>query len=105
MQPCYISLVCHARSNSNDVIALAINIPRQIEAREGEGGGGRGGRGGKVEKGGLEYAVLFLSVSVVRLYEGDVLSMSCTHNCTFRGLILAERSREQTRRSTYRNIG
>lgn len=43
MQPCYISLVCHARSNSNDVIALAINIPRQIEAREGEGGGGRGG--------------------------------------------------------------
>lgn len=42
MQARYISLVCHARGNSNDVIALAINIPRQIEetrrkgTREGE---------------------------------------------------------------------
>lgn len=77
----------------------------KLRRGRGKGGEGGGGRGGKVEKGGLEYAVLFLSVSVVRLYEGDVLSMSCTHNCTFRGLILAERSREQTRRSTYRNIG
>lgn len=105
MQPCYISLVCHARSNSNDVIALAINIPRQIEAREGEAGRGGGEGKWKKEDSSTRIVVLFLSVSVVRLYEGDVLSMSCTHNCTFRGLILAERSREQTRRSTYRNIG
>lgn len=59
LQARYISLVCHARSNGNDVIALAINIPRQIEAR-GRKKGERTSAEGEFESG-----LLFRSRSII----------------------------------------